>query len=501
MTMKLALSSMLGLLSIVAIQAAQAQSQPSRQSDAAPAPSRLGTAPSPGTSTAPGGGTTPTDSGRPSWLAAAAAASFPGDVLLNDQAPFLVGVNVDHPTLAYREGDTLTIKFKAEREAYLYLLYHQADGSSCLLFPNEALIDNHVPAGTWVTVPAGDQAYRFRVSAPFGAEVLQVIAALKPVAALDGLVQKQGRAASVTREQLGALHDTLRKDRRAWTEHRVTITTSARTAEVSARKAARVGLFIGVNKFQTTAADGEGKNASMRIGTELLAKAMIDQGKLDPGRTKLLIGEDATRANVEAAITRWLPSVTQPGDIVFIFYGGHGIVIHNLDGTKPDGRDGVLTTYNDDFRSRKLTTAQWEEEVRKHYITDAALARWLEELSGRQIALMVCSCFSGSMVDGKVLTRFGAQEATRVKGVSGLNVSVVTSCMPDETTLYSPGKPLWMAHDFSQAMNRLPHPVTLRQAYEYYKTEDHVRLRNYAEVGHAEPVMTDTALLPIVLAP
>jgi len=50
-------------------------------------------------------------------------------------------------------------------------------------------------------------------------------------------------------------------------------------------------------------------------------------------------------------------------------------------------------------------------------------------------------------------------------------------------------------------MNRLPGPVTLRQAYAYYKTEHQVRLRQTGEVGFHEPIMTDTALLPIVLAP
>ncbi len=215
----------------------------------------------------------------------------------------------------------------------------------------------------------------------------------------------------------------------------------------------------------------------------------------------LLTGEDATRANIAAAITRWLPSVTQPGDTVFIFYGAHGGLVRNLDGTKPDGKDGVLTTYDNAFQSQKLSDEQWDAEARTHWISDATLARWLQELPGRQIALMISSCHAGAMMDSKLLARFGVREASRVKGISGLNVSVLASCMPDETTLSDATKPVWLAYYLSEAMNRLPGPVTLRQAYEYYKVEHPVRLRQSGSVGFHEPIMTDTALLPIVLVP
>ena len=91
-----------------------------------------------------------------------------------------------------------------------------------------------------------------------------------------------------------------------------------------------------------------------------------------------------------------------------------------------------MTTYDNGFESQKLTAEQWDEQARRHFISDATLARWLQELPGRQIALIISSCHAGSMIDARLLAKFGTREASRVKGISGLNVSVVASCMPDE---------------------------------------------------------------------
>ncbi len=439
---------------------------------------------------------------QPAWLTTQITIpQFAGSGLFNDRPPFLAGVKVNHVDLSYRAGETLAVEFTAEREAYLYLLYHQADGSSLLLFPNEARPDGRVAARRAVLVPAAGEDFRFRVTAPFGVEVLQVVASLKPIQEFNTLVQKTGRAATVSKDLLTRLQSRLVADRTSWTEHRVPIRTVAAEAEIPARRPARVGLFVGVNMFELTAKDGEGKNARFRLGAELMAQTMLERGKLDPQHTQTLVGQQATRANIEAAITRWLPSITQPGDSVFIFYAGHGGLIKNLDGTKSDGKDGVLTTYNNAFQSQKLTEDEWDAGARKNFISDITLARWLQELPGRQIALMISSCHAGSMIDAKLLAKFGSREAVRVKGISALNVVVLASCSADEQTLSSPKAPVFLATDLCEAMTKLPGPLTLQQAFEYYRQVHRRRLEQDGTIGYHEPVLTDTALLPIVLVP
>jgi hypothetical protein len=89
----------------------------------------------------------------------------------------------------------------------------------------------------------------------------------------------------------------------------------------------------------------------------------------------------------------------------------------------------------------------------------------------------------------------------RVKGISALNIAVVASSSPDEVTLSTIGKPVWLATFLAEAMTKLPAPVTLRQAFEYYRNEHKVRLEKTGDVGYHEPVYTDMTLLPIVLTP
>jgi len=418
-------------------------------------------------------------------------------MLFNDRPSFLAGVKVNHSDLCYREGDRLAMEFLAEREAHLYLIYHQADGKSFLLFPNEAHPDNRIAAKQPVGIPGADDAFRFRIAPPFGTEVLQVLATLQPAAELDRLVAKTGRAAPVAPEVFARLHGRLKDDLGTWTEHRLVIRTSPGTAEPPpSPKGERVGLFVGVSKFQVGQA-----GVRFKLGAELMAKAMLERGRLNPEKVKTIVDQEASRANLQTAITRWLPSVSQPGDTVFIFYAGHGGTVKNLDGTKIDGRDGVLTTYDNNWESQKMSSDEWDNMARSRYISDDALARWLQELPGRQIVLLICSCHAGTMIDARVLAKFASREAARVKGISALNVAVLANAFPDEVSFSRRDKPVWLAQDLSEAMTKLPAPVTLRQAFEYYRQEHRRRFEKSGNVGYHEFVYTDTSLLPILLAP
>ena len=351
---------------------------------------------------------------------------FPGAGLFNSQPTFLVGAKVDHQDLNYEEGEKLAAEFTAEREAHLYLIYHQADGKSLLLFPNEARRENRIAAKETVIIPPPGQDFRFRIRPPFGTEVLQVIASLTPLEELDGLVQKTGRAPIVSGEVIEKLKDRLSKDPASWTEHRVVIRTAAKEALPPPHNAARVGLFIGVNKYQNEKLCTPAER--FRLGAELLAKVFVERGGVEAQDAKTIVAEQATRANIEEAIVKWLPSVSQPGDTVFIFYAGHGTTIKNLDGSKPDGRDGLISTYDNNPGDGIKTQEEFEARLRKQLISDEALARWLEELNGRQIVLMLETCHAGAMIDAKTMSRFFIREAAAVKGISQLNVSVVVAC-------------------------------------------------------------------------
>src|SRR5262245_22943194 len=65
----------------------------------------------------------------------------PGAMLANPHPTFLAHVALEPASGVLREGETFAVRFQAERDAFLYLLYHQADGRALLLFPNPARPD------------------------------------------------------------------------------------------------------------------------------------------------------------------------------------------------------------------------------------------------------------------------------------------------------------------------------------------------------------------------
>ena len=67
---------------------------------------------------------------------------------------------------------------------------------------------------------------------------------------LDRLVAKTGRAAPVSQDVIAKLHERLKADPASWSEHRLAIRTAPAVEQPPSPKGERVGLFVGVGKFQ-----------------------------------------------------------------------------------------------------------------------------------------------------------------------------------------------------------------------------------------------------------
>ncbi len=465
---------------LVWVIASVAQAQPPESKPVAPEPPRETTA-------------APPDAAQPE------KSDFPGAALFNSHPPFLVGVTVSHANLQYQEGELLSATFTAEKEAFLYLLYHQADGQSLLLYPNPAARDQRLPAGQRVTIPTPGGDYRFRVQPPLGKEVFQILATTVPLDELNALVRDSGPAPVIPAELIARLANRLAQDPGSWTEHRVRIETLAGAAPQPARPARRVALLIGVDDYEDPQLCEPGQR--FRTGAELMRDALTQHGAVSPQDTKILLGKDATRAGIEEAVVRWLPSVSAPGDTVFIFYAGHGLTVPSADPEKPGGRDGLLSTYDNKVPGPVESVAQLEGHLREKQVSDDALARWLQELPGRQIVLMLETCHAASMLDQRVLTRFFAAKAATVKGLSQTNMLVMAACTPEESGYSAKDKPVLMAYYLAEAMRDLPKPVTARQAFEHYRDKQLEFLRGQGAQGYQEPLLIDTILLPVLLAP
>ena len=177
------------------------------------------------------------------------------------------------------------------REAYLYLLDHQADGRCLLLFPNSASSDNRMPAGQEVNLADSGDRFHIRIQPPLGIDVLQVIARLEPLAELDAPISSQGTPV-VSAEILAKVRDELLKDRTNWTEARLPITTTAKSAPPAKREPARFALLLGVDRSQDERVSPP--QEYFRSSAEHLAQVLAKRGGFAQERIRVLTGDQAS---------------------------------------------------------------------------------------------------------------------------------------------------------------------------------------------------------------
>ena len=250
------------------------------------------------------------------------------------QPSFYVRASCDHASGIYEEGDSLALKVKSEADAYLYVIYEQADGKRYLIFPNSGKPDNRVSGGEEVPVPGSDDLFRWTVTKPLGKEKVQVVASKKPINALSLPELQKSIFNPISDKAIkGAELELNQPGDNIWTEHSIEITTVPHQDKPRpAVRGRRVGLFIGVSDY--------------RYGPQPLHFAVSDAtttgrtfqevGGIPVDEEILLLNEFATKAAIEKAITKDLKNMTQPGDTIVIYFSGHGSQI--LD--EPPGEQG-----------------------------------------------------------------------------------------------------------------------------------------------------------------
>lgn len=350
--------------------------------------------------------------------------------LMNEKPSFLVGVKLNRPTCEYREGDTLTVQVTSEEDAYVYVLYQQADGQVFQVFPNKFQANNLVKARQSVRVPGETDLFRWTVGKPFGKEVVKVLATKEPVDVLSQPELLKGRFNPVKKQDLKGVEVELGPDKPIrWAETDVVLHTFPNTQPPATSKARRYGVFFGVSehKFNKYLVAARGKEASKDLSAshrdaQKLAEVMRVGGRLDD--LKLYTNDQATKANMRLAITEWLPSVSRPGDTVIIYFSGHTGQMPDANGDEPDGKDEYLVPHDmlgpQEFvalaelqKAGKLTeneAAQFEQLrsdvqqlgpapelklIEQSAVSDDLMARWVQRLEGRQVVFISDSCHSG----------------------------------------------------------------------------------------------------------
>lgn len=457
---------------------------------------------------------------------------------INATPPFLLRVDVDRPQRVYRNGEFIQVSVRSERAGYLYLFYCDASQNVTCLFPNQIQKDNYIPAGETVVVPAAESQFRLRVGRPFGSEVLKAVVTTSPLAALELQSLTKGGFAAVQPKNLKAVFVEVQgaggpgepAGPRQWAEHYLQLTTvgdqeavpaqptlaalpqlpgdvpvespSVTTPPATAeRSAKRVGVFIGVSKYEDQSI--RPLRAAAKDATTMAA-VMRQQGKLQ--ETVLLVDHNATLDNIRRVVQDGLPATTSPGDLVIIYWSGHGGRTSNLDGTESDGYDEYLVPSNG-----RLEPA---DAIRSTMLLDKTFGRWLLSLDGRRVIVILDACHSGGQSQGaiKALTAnapatpfrkfFFANMLKRTKDIGQRETAVLASSRASQISLEQRGENLSvMTQLLVERLASGSEPVTLQQA----ATELIQRVPAYVEAhfpGTTQtPVFVDYTTAPIFLRP
>jgi hypothetical protein len=151
---------------------------------------------------------------------------------------------------------------------------------------------------------------------------------------------------------------------------------------VTARSGTNYAVIVGIAAYvRMRALDFADDDA------ESVAEELASLPGWDRSRITVLLNSRATKASFAQAVGE-LSSVEE-GDLVFIFFSGHGNRVKDTSGDEADGYDEVLCFYDQD-------------------VSDDSLAEFVAGLTASQTVVMLDACYSGGH-----LNSFG------VKGVDG----------------------------------------------------------------------------------
>jgi hypothetical protein len=445
------------------------------------------------------------------------------------------------------EGESLTINIKSEQDAYAYVLYEQADGTTYQVFPNSTQKNNRISAETVVSIPAADDQFRWIVRAPFGKETVKVIAAKRPLSNLEDPDVRVRRFSPINRVQLANVSKSLKDTNPIeWAECEVQITTYPPGDERPVPGSKRFGVFFGVSRHEFNDA---AKEAAAAVGKQwepdlptpandasAMANLMLSLGQLNDAR--LFVDEDATRRNMEHAITEWLPTVSRPNDIVFIFFSGHGGQVNDDNRDEPDQKDEwllphdyvdasileVLLKHRNEGRldprlasrvAQLANVAQREGSFQRAVdllcratgVTDDLFGHWLQRLSGRKVIVLLDSCHAGGLAnhekgfaysqampmfdflegevgrlkdigqsDSALLAACGAQQTAAAVRISDAMLDQLRAAEKGAVDQWNPDTAFSvMAYYLVESMITAPRPMTLDDAYQHCRE----RMREY----------------------
>jgi len=150
--------------------------------------------------------------------------------------------------------------------------------------------------------------------------------------------------------------------------------------------ASKHALLIGIGDYTHEVTDLEGPPHDI----EALKRLLIERWGFDARNVTVLLDKEATKQNILAAIGS-LPQKTSPGDIIFLYFSGHGTSSYELADVGLDGNTGALVPADLTLEAADLRASL--------IVGSRDLRPLLEKLDkDRQVFAVFDACYSGAAV-------------------------------------------------------------------------------------------------------
>ncbi|MDR1384578.1 MAG: caspase family protein, partial [Planctomycetaceae bacterium] len=358
----------------------------------------------------------------------------------NERSSFAVRVNVNHADRIYAKDDLLQATVESSEDGYLYLLYRDASGNVSVLFPNKFQKDNFIRKNNAAVVPATESNFKIRIDAPFGEEMLKAVISQKPLTYMDNMMFSQSAATPVNEETAKSFSKSFSKETPDWAEHQVNIqTTESRSSNENngnnhnggntgnnTETGKRFAVSIGISDFKDSNINNLG---ICHVDAQKMLELFTSRCGVAKDNSLLLTNDKATLDNIRKIMKETLPSITKPGDTVFLFWSGHG-------GRTNDEKHEFLVPYDADTNN-----------INGSMLFDETFGRWIQDLDGRKVLIVLDACHSGGQAnsaknlskaldtngDWKPL-RFAFTQLAVAKDVGQKNAALIASSTSSEVS-------------------------------------------------------------------
>lgn len=173
-------------------------------------------------------------------------------------------------------------------------------------------------------------------------------------------------------------------------------------------------LLIGISEYVQKGKKGKWGNLETSVDIEFVQNVLINKHGFEPQNMVILQDKNATKLKRILQELKNIVSQTEKGDILFIYFTGHGDLIDDDEKNKDeiDGKDEALVPF--DHNSNPA-----------NYIRDDEIGLILDSLKTKQpgsVMIAFDSCYSGTATRGEIGSRGGSTDIIRpaIESPSGL---------------------------------------------------------------------------------